>query len=356
MSSAAIVIDLAGDAYARGRCQALAAPEAVPAVREAVDSRMAAAGYMARPDIVAFLSRQHAFAGSADPEGLAEVAGIADGFGIAPRRLFDYLHLGLAADLAAAPPPVADGCTALAFARRGGGAVVAKNRDFRGEHLALQRVFRHRDPAWGGRSMICVGSLGAPGAYSSGINSDGLALADTQIATDDHGIGLLRYFVMTRLLTGCADVAAAKAMLRSLPHAGGGSLVMADAGGAVAAVEIGHRVLDIERPADRRVARTNRFVSPALAGRTLPAGEVDTSEARLARVRAWLAEGHEGEAALRALLSGHDSAGGGDGLCRHHLPGGSRTISGVIFDTARPGAMFCPDRPCAGPWLTVGMA
>src|SRR3546814_7857761 len=72
------------------------------------------------------------------------------------------------------------------------------------------------------------------------MNSDGLALADTAAATTDHGVGWLRYFLMTRLLARHATVAAALEDIRGLVHDGGGSLVLADAGGALASVDLGH--------------------------------------------------------------------------------------------------------------------
>ncbi|MDW8443160.1 MAG: hypothetical protein RML45_01695 [Acetobacteraceae bacterium] len=38
------------------------------------------------------------------------------------------------------------------------------------------------------------------------MNSDGLAVADTQIPTADHGPGMLRYLLMNRLLATCSRV------------------------------------------------------------------------------------------------------------------------------------------------------
>src|SRR5690606_20429418 len=143
--------------------------------------------------------------------------------------------------------------------------VVAKNRDYRREHIAIQQLFQHGDPGWNGRSFLCVGSLGSPGNFSSGINSDGLAVADTNIATTDHGVGMHRYFLLTWLLERCADVAGALAAIRAMPHAGGGVLVMGDATGAVAAVELGHRAIGVEHAASGVVGRTNHFVSDAMA-------------------------------------------------------------------------------------------
>ncbi|MBL6431104.1 MAG: hypothetical protein HPM95_07335 [Alphaproteobacteria bacterium] len=57
---------------------------------------------------------------------------------------------------------------------------------------------RHSGPDIATGSMLCVGSLGSPGAYSSGMNARGLMLADTQIGARTHRVGWLRYFLMTR--------------------------------------------------------------------------------------------------------------------------------------------------------------
>ncbi|HEV7267655.1 MAG TPA: C45 family peptidase [Falsiroseomonas sp.] len=242
------LVVLRGNARERGLGQARACPEAAPAVRDAIRSRLAAA----RRD-VPFLEAQRAITARLAPEALLEICGIATGFGFGDDEVFDFLHIGCLNDLAATPKDE-DGCTA--FARDG---VVAKNRDFCPEHVGLQRIFLYDDPARGGRRVLCLGSLGAPGAWSSGMNSDGLALADTQIATSDHGPGMLRYFLMNALLARCATVAEALALIRSLPHAGGGSLVLADRGGAAAAVELRHRRVDIEQGAC--VAHTNHYTA-----------------------------------------------------------------------------------------------
>ena len=115
--------------------------------------------------------------------------------------------------------------------------------------------------------MICVGSFGSPGAYSSGINAKGLALADTQVAVATHRVGWLRYFLMTRLLATCSTVAEACVFLKSTPHAGGGTLILADTSGETAAVELGAaRAVIRGGPV---VWRTNHFVTPELATETL---------------------------------------------------------------------------------------
>ncbi len=332
------VVTLHGDARARGLGQGLAYPEMAPAVRDAIMMRLAAATITPRG--AAFLDAQREWTAAQAPEAMAECAGIAGGFGLEPAQVFDFLHLGCLADLAQHPadgaPVDTDGCTA--FARDG---VVAKNRDFRPEHVALQRVFTQADPSWGGRSVLCLGSLGAPGAWSSGMNSDGFALADTQIATAAHGPGMLRYFLMNRLLSACATVAEALTMIRALPHAGGGSLVMADASGAAASVELRHGRVDITQGVV--LAHTNHYEA---APEVLPS--VAHSAPRVAALRAALREDPAREA--RKLLGMHAPVA----LCRH-APDPSPTLAGAVWDAVARRAMIALGPPCCTPWRTFAL-
>lgn len=344
---------LTGDALARGRAQAATgtAGPVVQAIRLRLDER---GSLFARPDVRAFLSRQWDFtAANCGPE-FAEMTGVAEGFGLDPRDLFDFLHLGVVADFAGtAAPAEADGCSAWALAASDEGPALGKNRDFRGEHVGLQRIFLHADPAWGGRRVLCVGSLGAPGAYSSGMNSAGLALADTAVATTDHGNGWLRYFLMTHLLARHATVAAALDELRSLTHAGGGSLVLADASGALAAVDLGHRKVHVET-SDDWAARTNHFLPGSIAGAPDGADSSADSPGRLATLRRALAAGTNRLAALRALMASHDG-NGHTGLCRHPAGEGSRTLSGTVFACRSRVMYFCPGNPCGTAWVRYDM-
>jgi isopenicillin-N N-acyltransferase like protein len=342
------MLRLTGDARSRGRAQALAEPGRVEDVRAAVRLRLdraAAAGHLgARAR--GFLEVQQRLTAILVPEAMREVEGIAEGFGLSEADLFAYLHLGTLADLAETADAT-DGCSAWAVAAGPEGPLVVKNRDFRGEHVGLQRVMLHADPAWRGREVLCIGSLGSPGAYSSGMNSDGLALVDTQVATTDHAPGVLRYFLMTHLLARCATVAEALDLVRGLPHAGGGTLVMADAAGGIAAVELGASVQAVERGGSC-VARTNHFTSPELAATTIEepdAPVVGGSQGRLAELRAripgrdWTA--HD----ALALMAGHDDAGG---FCRHGQDGDSRTISNVVFACSARMLRFTEGFPCTG--------
>lgn len=344
---AAAPLELEGGPYERGAAQARLAPASGQAVRAAVALRleMARARLESAP-ARAFLEAQWAFHRDEAADDLDEMRGVAHGYAIDERELFAYLHLGVIDDLA-------EGCTAWARTDAGHGAVLAKNRDFRGEHAGLQRLFRHRDPAWQGRRVLAVGSLGSPGVYSSGINTSGLALADTAVGTGDHGVGLLRYFLMSRILARAASVDEALAIVAQATHAGGGTLVLADAGGAVAAVELGHRRSAVERAARGAVARTNRFVDPSMVDAWRPASGdplAANSQQRRALVTGTIAQWPAGIAIERAfeLMGRHDGPGHA-GLCRHSEGAEARTISCAVFALSPPTLYFSDGAPCSGP-------
>ena len=342
-----------GGPFERGRAQAGARPDLAAAVRAAVELRLREVeGALERPEVRAFLDGQRAATERYHPEALAEIEGIGAGFGVAPARLFAFLHTSTIGDLLASRQDFAEGCTSFAV-RAGGGALLAKNRDYRDEHRALQQVMLHR-PA-DGRSFLVVGSLGAPGCFSSGINADGLALADTATHSRDLGPGLHRYFLLTLLLQRCASVEEALATIRAMPHTGGGCLVLADARGALAAVELGHRAVGIERGEAGRIGRTNHHRLPGTAPGNLlteaNAGAHGNSIARAAVLDLALdrlARAPEVDA-VGALLARHADADG-PAFCRHGEGDLAATISGAVFDTGARRLFFCAGPPCSGAW------
>ncbi|WP_262030485.1 C45 family autoproteolytic acyltransferase/hydolase [Microvirga sp. Mcv34] len=339
---------LTGDSYTRGRMQALCGEPLVAAVQNAIDTRLAQAGaLLEKATIRSFLDEQARLLDILDPESAAEVRGIADGFGRSFVSVLAYLHLGLVADLAV------DGCSAWGWgASPAHKPVLVKNRDYRGEHALLQRVFLHRDPERPGRAILCVGSLGSPGAFSSGMNAHGLALVDTHVATRDHGPGLLRYFLMTRLLWNCDSIEEALELIAKTPHAGGGTIIMTDASGDCAAVELGHTAFSIET--GPYVVRTNHFMSSACAPSWLPAASdpmAASTEGRYARLKAWLSGRDDGPSLPEiAALMGSHAENGQEALCRHGEDGDARTISCSIFAPAELRLYFSSREPCAGQW------
>lgn len=262
---AGIPVDLSGSPYERGLQQAKRCPAEAGAVRLAVDLRTdASSAVLSDAGVRSYLEDLRRFHEEHAPEIMEEIEGIGDGFDIPAARLFDYLMCSLAEDFYGARSD-AEECTAFAAEAAPKGAILGKNRDYRGEHTGIQRVFRHRDPDWRGRQLLCVGSLGSPGNFSSGINSDGLALADTSSSTGAHRVGRHRYFLLTRLQTRCATVADALKEIAATPHAGGGTLVLGDAAGRMAAVELGSSSVAIEIRHGGSVGRSNHYVGASTA-------------------------------------------------------------------------------------------
>jgi len=351
-------IDLRGDAFARGRAQAVqGAP--VAQVRAAMAARLAearAAGLLTG-DGLAYVDRQRAFAEAHCPEAMAEVAGIAEGFGLPEEDVFLHQHLGILRDLAGGGAFSEEGCSAWAVASGPDGPLVVKNRDFSGHHAGIQRVFRHDGPDLAQGPVLCLGSLASPGAYSSGLNAAGLALADTQVGVRRHAVGWPRYFLMTRILARCANVDEALDLIRTVPHAGGGALILADAQGGVAAVELGAACVAVEEAPV--VCRTNHFTTTALAGETLAGGgsRIDDSSAkRRAHLDAELPGRAWNVDAAAALMARHLEDCGAP-LCQHAAgPSEARTLASTVY-RCRAGVLHaCLDAPCTGTWHRLPVA
>ena len=343
-----IELSLTGTAFDRGRAQAQAGH--IEAVRSATIGRVETARAEGLIDAAAldYLSAQRVFHAAADPEGLAELDGIAEGFGFDPNLMFTHLHVSTLRELKSGAR-LEDGCSAWAISDGPDGPLVVKNRDFSGSHLGIQTIARHFGPDVVSGGMLCLGSLGSPGAYSSGVNGSGFALADTQVAVRHHRVGWLRYFLMTRLLARCATVAEALALIGRWPHAGGGTLIMADALGNAAAVELGAGGPDITHCSI--VWRTNHYVSPALTSDTLlPLGDriASNSGARFVHLEATLPDRAWDHAAARALMARHPEDGAP--ICQHGDDGGTMTIASAVYSCRGADVLLCLGNPCSGRW------
>jgi isopenicillin-N N-acyltransferase-like protein len=353
----ALPLLLSGDARTRGRGQA--AEGDADRIRAATVGRVETARAEGLIDSVAkeYLARQRAFHAERDPEGLAELSGIADGFRLSEDDLFAHLHLGTLRDLKSGAKLDGDGCSAWAVPKGPDGPIVVKNRDFSGLHLGIQRVTLHvgQDVTTG--AMLCVGSLGSPAAYSSGMNAMGLALADTQVSVATHRVGWLRYFLMTRILARCGTVAEALALIASQPHAGGGTLILADASGDTAGVELGAAGAGVARGG--LVWRTNHFVLPDHADDTLfPEGDriAGNSRDRFAYLERSL-RGHTPAIpdAAKLMCSHRDTAPGAAPICQHGETEASQTLSSALYSCRFGSLTFSQGNPCAGHWQTYRM-
>ena len=357
MVPAGTPVDLSGSPYERGRQQSEQCPDMVAAVRHAVDLRMEESrGCLSAPGVGSYLEDMRQFHRKHDPEIMEEVEGIGDGFGIPEDRLFDYLMLSLVENFTQAEGE-SEECTAFAFSDGGGGVILAKNRDYRREHISIQRVFRHRDPGWNGREVLCAGSLGSPGNFSSGMNSDGFAIADTASRTKANRVGRHRYFLLTRLLPRCGTVAEALGEIAALPHAGGGTVILGDASGCMAAAELGASAVTLDIQREGWLGRTNHYVGNSTAELNRVDDAVEdghrNSERRLTALRGLLASEPEqiGTEAAAEILS-YRGQYGDEPLCRKGGKDLSETISGCIYATRQRRLWFANGNPSSGDWCT----
>lgn len=337
---------VSGDAFERGLQQGAAAPHLSGHVRGWIERRAARADAALGNENAKEAERQLTlFAERLCPDALAEARGIAEAFGLTAQDVFKSWH-------AAAYLQAGGGCSLIAWSD-GRSALVAKTRDVPSDTLAIQSVFRQRSTGFRAGGIVSLSALGASAAASSGVNSAGLALADAAMPTRDHGTGILRYFLMQRLLERCRTVREAIEEIQGIPHAGGGSLMLADAAGTIAAVEIGHRGLGVEVKTQGVIARTNHHLDPALAPACMEPTQSEAGKntrSRLARIRGGMENAglSPSPEVLTSLMSGH-----GDGaLCRHAAPASDiETISLAILNPVQRALTVSDGPPCRSPNL-----
>lgn len=351
-------LQLSGSAYSRGRGQAAAGQAAAgqaAQVRAATVGRVETARAEGLFDeaSLAYLAAQRDWHRQHDPEGMSELLGIAEGFGLPEPELFAHLHLGTLRDIKGGAALI-DGCSAWAVGQGPDGSLVVKNRDYSGRHLGIQTLARHAGPDVSSGAMLCLGSLASPGAYSSGINASGLALADTQVAVATHRVGWLRYFLMTRILARCRSVPEALALIKGAAHAGGGTLVLADASGTTAAVQLGAAEVTVASGA--RVWRTNHYTDSLAADTLRPRDDAiaGNSRDRFDYLSRTLPGAEWTRAGARALMATHTgSAPGAAPICQHNATDDSETISSAVYSCNLRQIDFCEGNPCTGAWRTV---
>jgi isopenicillin-N N-acyltransferase-like protein len=341
---------LAGDPRARGLALARLGEAHRQAARERAGS---AADYVASVGAEDWLARQWQAQQALLPEIAAFIEGLAEGHGVPTASVFAG-HIRYAIEDRAT-----DDAECSTFAIAGGGVVrLAKNRDNPAAMRPMQALVRQEDPSWRGGAVFCVGSLSSIPSASSGINAAGFCMTDTAVRTRDLGIGALRYYLMEALLARCTSVAEGIALIRGLPHVGGGNLMLADRSGAAAAVELGHASVAVtELAAPGWLARTNHHLDPFLsASLKEPPGSAprENSESRLRRLRhALVAHPTPWSIAdCAAVLAQHDDATGEAALCRHGAE--TSTHSGVVFDPVAGTLHLSRGNPCEPDWQRAG--
>ena len=274
------------------------------------------------------------------PDMARRLAGIAEGAAIAPDAL--YLFNGLEAlmasvgDITAVPP----GCGCSAVAVRGtrsatGEPILAHNFDY----IPLVQPFyiiRRSRPE--GR-LASLDFTAAPLCGTvDGVNERGLCIAYNFAFTTDGGKPAPPIsMAIAEALGQCATVGQAAEWIASRPRPSGGILMLADAEGDVASLELTATRQHLRRPAEGEdvLFHTNALWSDttcqaqiareAVFTRAAPAGlrgvrVLQSPEARDRRLAELLPQTHRlGPGELAALMSDHGPAGqpDDDTLCMH---------------------------------------
>jgi isopenicillin-N N-acyltransferase-like protein len=287
---------------------------------------------------------------------VALVRGLADGLGLDFDRLLRYNLVAFLRDALVTRKILSgpsEGCTTWAAtgpATADGRPILAKNRDYRLEHLPLQVVVR-AEPVRGYRYTF-VTSAGSPGVFVAGFNETGLAVADTHVSSTDVGPGLPAYALSMHLLEEHHSVRSALAYLQSTPRLGRNNLLLADAGGDVALFEIGHRHSAVVEAAAGLLVNTNHYLSPAMQPYfvdTDPPARRGNTFQRYQKTKDSLtsAYGRIDLTLAKQLMAVHTDGLGS--LCCHPSPASeTATIAAMIFLPAQRRMFFCHGQPCQG--------
>jgi isopenicillin-N N-acyltransferase-like protein len=354
------LISIRGTHYEMGRQHGLQVVHLRPLIVEAIEARFAQIESDNPDEGFESLVRKTAqVLREVDPPILEMIRGQAEALGLDFDVLLRYdLVSYLRDDLLTRRAMANEGCTtwaAVGSATADGKPLLAKNRDYRSEHLPLQ-VLVTATPAVGYR-YIYGSSAGSPGVFQSGMNERGLAVADTHVCSTDIGPGLPDYSLMMHILEEHDTVRSALDYLSSVPRMGRNNLVLADAGGDLAVVELGYHHFAIVKAQNGIVVNTNHFVSPILKESfvdcTLPPLKGNSFHRYdLVRRELEAARGSIDVAFAQRLMATH--ADPLASICRHlELGGHSATIATTIYQPARRALRFCHGYPCQSPYHTI---
>lgn len=283
-----------------------------------------------------------------DPQGHEESLGIAQGANLTPAQVFVLHGLTDLRDLLAFGSAVDEGCSAFLVARDRGEAgqvFVGQNWDLQTDNMPYVRLV-HRRPSdapetWSVTPTGCLSLIG--------MNSEGIAVGNTNLVTNDARLGVHYLSVIHRALR-CSTVEEAVAVIRDAPRAGAHFYYVAGPTSAVA-IECS-ATCSVVTPVDQGTyAHCNHALNAEIAQFEyhLPA---DCSPDRQNRFTDML-KTHDapiGVNDLRQMLS--DRHNDQTPICRYENPPGYSTNAAVIMSPGTGEIHACGSQPDAGEWVT----
>lgn len=379
------VLDCRGDHYTMGIAQGEACREQLRDMHKALvefsglqSNRVAERALRrAAPPLARTLGRAGKYLMARDlrdsyPEQYDRVLGIAEGAHVPLHYLFVAPVIEFALNRTSYRTPGA--CTAMAVTAaksRTGEPIIAKNFDY--PDAARDTYLARRSRPAGLASSVEITNAPLCGSHE-GVNEHGLAITYNYGSFRGPASGRVTLTTLVQeVLELCRNVRDAVEYLRGRPRLGGALLMLADADGEIASVEVAPDQLAVRRPtADRPwLVHANHAVTREIELRDIPHDAVfsrwypralrglpvqESSLRRHERAAALLTRAARvGEEELAAMLADHGDSGVGDDatICRHG-PYYETTCSVLLFPARRAMAVTF-GAPCAQQFSTIAL-
>jgi hypothetical protein len=310
------------------------------------------------------------------PRQYDRMAGIARASRIPLNWLFVGPGVEVALNRVSYVRPAPGACTAIAVTggrARGGEPMIAKNFDYPDAARDTYCVRVSRPARRGLAGSIDVTAAPLAGSHE-GINEHGLAVAyNYGYFKGRAGARVPITNVVQEMLEECRTVDESLDRLRRRPRSGAAILMLADASGEVASVEVGPDAFAVRRAADHGdvLAHANHGVTPEMAPTDVPHDAVlsrwnpkpirghrvhQSSEARHSRAEQMLGDaGSVSERDLIAIASDHNGSAEGDddSICRHGEY--YRTTCSVVLFPQRRTMKVMFSAPCEADYSLISL-
>lgn len=288
-----------------------------------------------------------------DPAGYEEFLGIARGAGVLPEQLFVTQGLTDLRDLLAFSDEIeGEGCSAFIVEgsqTESGRLLIGQNWDLQTNNMPYVRLINRRpsdgSPAtW---SLTLTGCL-----TLIGINSEGIAVGNTNLQTRDARLGVQYLSVLHRALRSRSFSEAVEAV-ESAPRVGAHYYYVADGKGHALGLECSAQKSVQLSPADGFLVHCNHALAPEIAALEVdkPGSSTSCRQARLSTLLENRAPKVSVEN-LKEMLSDHEN--GEDAICRHGKTGEEVSTNACVIMSPETGEMHaCRGQAHKGVWRTV---
>lgn len=288
-----------------------------------------------------------------DPDGYEEFCGIARGAQLTPEQLFVAQGLTDLRDVLAFSDAVeGEGCSAFIVEgnrTQNGQLLIGQNWDLQTDNMPYVRLI-HRQPTDGAPATW---SLTLTGCLTLiGINSEGIAVGNTNLQTSDARLGVQYLSVLHRALRSRTFEEAVQAV-ENAPRAGAHYYYVADRNGRSVGLECSAQKNVRLTTTDGLLVHCNHALDPEIAALEVaePGSSTSCRQARMSS----LLEAHSPKVSvenLKEMLSDHEN--GEDAICRHGKSGEEVSTNACVIMSPQTGEMHaCRGQAHEGVWRTV---